>query len=208
MLTSANSINIARLIPQSFYYFYAYAQLKDKSRPLVFSVPSGNFGNLNLEDDEKTRLQKGAIEYREKLQVIKDQLTDRALLCIAIDQSARRESGLYVDSSSIRFGSKPNSNDPYDLSIVNWEFSPDGHLSRGHVVTPSEALEFGAWDIRYVKDARISNAVKQDNGLYNFEVLAIDDAEDDSIILAYSSASHTGNRPFHDAFTNAPGESI
>jgi threonine synthase len=45
-LTSANSINIARLIPQSFYYFYAYAQLKDKKKPLVFSVPSGNFGNL------------------------------------------------------------------------------------------------------------------------------------------------------------------
>jgi threonine synthase len=45
-LTSANSINIARLIPQSFYYFQAYAQLKDKSKPIVFSVPSGNFGNL------------------------------------------------------------------------------------------------------------------------------------------------------------------
>lgn len=45
-LTSANSINIARLIPQSFYYFQAYAQLKDKSKSLVFSVPSGNFGNL------------------------------------------------------------------------------------------------------------------------------------------------------------------
>jgi threonine synthase len=45
-LTSANSINIARLIPQSFYYFYAYAQVKDKSNPLVISVPSGNFGNL------------------------------------------------------------------------------------------------------------------------------------------------------------------
>lgn len=45
-LTSANSINIARLIPQSFYYFHAYAQVKDKSKPVVFSVPSGNFGNL------------------------------------------------------------------------------------------------------------------------------------------------------------------
>ncbi|MEO7991013.1 MAG: threonine synthase [Chryseolinea sp.] len=45
-LTSANSINIARLIPQSFYYFYAYAQVKDKSKPVVFSIPSGNFGNL------------------------------------------------------------------------------------------------------------------------------------------------------------------
>lgn len=46
-LASANSINIARLIPQSFYYFAAYSQLKKLGRPLVFSVPSGNFGNLS-----------------------------------------------------------------------------------------------------------------------------------------------------------------
>ncbi len=45
-LTSANSINIARLIPQSFYYFGAYAQLKQKDKPVVVCVPSGNFGNL------------------------------------------------------------------------------------------------------------------------------------------------------------------
>jgi threonine synthase len=45
-LTSANSINIARLIPQTFYYAYAYAQLRDKATPPVFAVPSGNFGNL------------------------------------------------------------------------------------------------------------------------------------------------------------------
>lgn len=45
-LTSANSINVARLIPQMFYYFYAYARVTDHSLPLVFSVPSGNFGNL------------------------------------------------------------------------------------------------------------------------------------------------------------------
>lgn len=45
-LTSANSINIARLIPQIFYYFYGYAQVKNHDLPLVFSVPSGNFGNL------------------------------------------------------------------------------------------------------------------------------------------------------------------
>lgn len=44
--SSANSINIARLLPQSFYYHYAYAQLKDKSKPVIFSVPSGNLGNL------------------------------------------------------------------------------------------------------------------------------------------------------------------
>jgi threonine synthase len=46
-LTSANSINIARLIPQTFYYFNAYAQLlKLGKREVVFSVPSGNFGNI------------------------------------------------------------------------------------------------------------------------------------------------------------------
>jgi threonine synthase len=46
-LASANSINIARLIPQSFYFFSAYAQLKKLNKPIVFSVPSGNFGNLS-----------------------------------------------------------------------------------------------------------------------------------------------------------------
>ena len=46
-LTSANSINISRLIPQTFYYFNAYAQLKRQGiNKVVFSVPSGNFGNI------------------------------------------------------------------------------------------------------------------------------------------------------------------
>ena len=45
-LSSANSINIARLIPQSFYYFRAYQQTLQYGLPLVFVVPSGNFGNL------------------------------------------------------------------------------------------------------------------------------------------------------------------
>lgn len=46
-LTSANSINIARLIPQTFYYFNAYAQLKRQGfKEVIFSVPSGNFGNI------------------------------------------------------------------------------------------------------------------------------------------------------------------
>jgi len=45
-LTSANSINISRLIPQTFYYVNAYKQLKDKSKDTVFVVPSGNFGNI------------------------------------------------------------------------------------------------------------------------------------------------------------------
>lgn len=48
VLTSANSINVARFLPQAFYYFYAYAQLKKKGKAadLVVCVPSGNFGNI------------------------------------------------------------------------------------------------------------------------------------------------------------------
>lgn len=45
-LTSANSINVARWLPQQFYYFFAYKQWADKAHPPVISVPSGNFGNI------------------------------------------------------------------------------------------------------------------------------------------------------------------
>jgi threonine synthase len=45
-LTSANSINVARWLPQMFYFLFAYKQLKSKNKEIVFSVPSGNFGNI------------------------------------------------------------------------------------------------------------------------------------------------------------------
>lgn len=45
-LTSANSINVARWLPQMFYFFFAYKQLKSIGKEIVFSVPSGNFGNI------------------------------------------------------------------------------------------------------------------------------------------------------------------
>jgi threonine synthase len=45
-LTSANSINVARWLPQQFYYFFAYQQWADKNSPPVVCVPSGNFGNI------------------------------------------------------------------------------------------------------------------------------------------------------------------
>ena len=44
--SSANSINIGRLLPQSVYYFYAYARLQQNQEPVVFSIPSGNFGDM------------------------------------------------------------------------------------------------------------------------------------------------------------------
>jgi len=45
-LTSANSINIGRLLPQSVYYIYAYTQLARDFEPIIFCIPSGNFGNM------------------------------------------------------------------------------------------------------------------------------------------------------------------
>lgn len=45
-MSSANSINIARLLPQTFYYFFAAARLSAEGPPVVVSVPSGNYGNL------------------------------------------------------------------------------------------------------------------------------------------------------------------
>ena len=45
-LTSANSINVARWLPQMFYFLFAYKQAKSKGKEIVFSVPSGNFGNI------------------------------------------------------------------------------------------------------------------------------------------------------------------
>jgi len=45
-LTSANSINVARWLPQMFYFFFAYKALHKTQKELVFSVPSGNFGNI------------------------------------------------------------------------------------------------------------------------------------------------------------------
>lgn len=45
-LSSANSINIGRLVPQSIYYIYAYAKLREYPEEIIFSIPSGNFGNM------------------------------------------------------------------------------------------------------------------------------------------------------------------
>ena len=45
-LSSANSINIGRLLPQAVYYFYAHSRVSPQGKEVVFSVPSGNFGDL------------------------------------------------------------------------------------------------------------------------------------------------------------------
>lgn len=45
-LTSANSINVARWLPQMFYFLFAFKEMKSKGKDIIFSVPSGNFGNI------------------------------------------------------------------------------------------------------------------------------------------------------------------
>jgi threonine synthase len=86
-LASANSINIARLIPQSFYFFAAYAQLKKLGKPLVFSIPSGNFGNLSA----------GLLAYKMGLPV------ERFIASTNLNNSVPRylEEGIFKPHSSI-----------------------------------------------------------------------------------------------------------
>jgi threonine synthase len=86
-LTSANSINVARLFPQTFYYFSAYAHRSDTGRPVVFSVPSGNLGNLTA----------GLIAWKMGLPV------DRFIAATNLNDVLPRflESGVFVPAESI-----------------------------------------------------------------------------------------------------------
>lgn len=87
MLTSANSINVARWLPQQFYYFFAYQQWADKSHPPVISVPSGNFGNLCA----------GLLAYRSGLPV-----THFIAACNANDEVPKYfETGVYKPQKSV-----------------------------------------------------------------------------------------------------------
>lgn len=175
----------------------------DETRRTAEGDFSGLSSKLKLEDTDRSRLQEGAAKYREHIRAVRRELGHRTLLCIANDFTARRESGLYVDSSSIRFNTVPKG-ETYDFSAINWEFSEDGFLSRNRVMKASAAEEFGAWDIRYVKDASISNVIRESDGSYSQETLNLDDADDDSIALSYSTSSdHIPKRPFHDAFRGA-----
>ena len=194
--TAANTLN--KFSPPQLIY------------PETRQVAEGDFDalGLHLDDAAKNRLQSDANKYRQHIRMIRRELGHRTLLCIANNLTQDRESGLYVDSSSIST-KKASHGVTHDLSAVNWEYTPDGFLSRGKKVIASSETEFGVWDIRYVKAASISNAIRESNGHYSHETLALDDATDDSIILTYSSSSqHMRVKPFHDAFTSAPGESI
>jgi len=88
-LTSANSINISRLIPQTFYYFNTYAQLKRQGiNDILFSVPSGNFGNIGA----------GLLAYKMGLPV------KRFIAATNVNDTVPRflESGIYQSKPSVQ----------------------------------------------------------------------------------------------------------
>lgn len=175
--------------------------------PETRQVAEGDFSGLSpklkLEDTDRERLQNDAAEYRKYIRGVRRELGHRTLLIIANDLTERRESGLYVDNSSIRLGNLPK-NEIYDLSAVNWEYTPDGYLTRNRSVRSSGEVEFGVWDMKYVESAHISNAIRESDGTFGQETLRLDDADDTSITLAYSmSTDHMRKRPFHDAFRKA-----
>jgi|GEM_PF-1700414 len=188
---------------ETFNQFSPAQLIYDETRRISEGDFSGLSSKLRLEDTDRKRLQEGASEYRQHIRTIRRELGRRTLLCIANDLSERRESGLYVDSSSVRFSTTPIS-EVYDFSAVNWEFSDDGFLSRNRVVRSSAAQEFGVWDIRRIKDASISNAIRGHGGLYHQETLSLDDIDNGGIILSYNTSSdHLREGPFLNAFRNA-----
>ena len=174
---------------KTFNQFSQAQLIYDETRRISDGDFSGLSSKLRLKDADRKRLHEGATEYRRHIRTIRREIGRRTLLCIANDLTERRESGLYVDSSSVRFNTAPLS-EVYDFSAVNWEFTEDGFLSRNQVVRSSAAEEFGVWDVRHVKDASISNAIREDNGIYNHETLSLDDLDDDGIILSYSASSN------------------
>ncbi len=131
-LSSANSINICRLLPQSFYYFYAYALLPKKEKPLYFSVPSGNFGNLCA----------GVIAARMGLPVYKfvaSTNTNDVVPAFLKDGVFTPRASVQTLSNSMDVGNPSNFYRLLDLYNNNLE-SLRGHLA-GYCFTDEETLE-------------------------------------------------------------------
>ena len=130
-LTSANSINLGRLLPQAFYYVYAVNQLKKKYDSLIFSVPSGNFGNLTA----------GVLAAKWGLPVKK---------FIAATNANKEvpdylESGIYSPRSSVQtYSNAMDVGNPSNFErlkdIFNDDYKKMGQLLAGEWVTDDETL--------------------------------------------------------------------
>ncbi len=131
-LTSANSINFARLFPQSFYYFYALAQLKSMKNPVVISVPSGNFGNLTA----------GLIAKRTGLKVqnfIVSSNSNHAVVDYLETGQFKPHSSLHTITNAMDVGNP--SNFPRILELFNNHFSEIKEIIKGYWFTDEETRE-------------------------------------------------------------------
>jgi len=123
-LTSANSINIARLLPQTFYYFNAFARLGEQDRGIVFSVPSGNLGNLTA----------GLIAWKMGLPVV------RFVAALNANDVVGRyfASGVYVPGNAVTtLSNAMDVGDPGNLPRVRALFDDDIAAMRREVFTAS-----------------------------------------------------------------------
>ena len=144
-LSSANSINIARLIPQIFYYFEAYKQLPGFDKEVYISVPSGNLGNLTG----------GLIAKKMGLPVSK-------FIAATNSNNVFTEyvkSGRFVPRSSIKtFSNAMDIGNPSNLARINGLFNNDVSLIRKVIYSSS-----------YTDDNTIS-AIKEVNAKYNYTI--------------------------------------
>jgi len=158
-LTSANSINVARFLPQSFYYFNAYARLKEKevAGDLVFAVPSGNFGNLtaglfakkmglpvkrfiaaNNENDIVCKyLQTGKYEPRESVATIANAMDvgDPSNFARILDLYGNSYEAIKAEIKGFRYS------DEEIREIVKTVYADSGYLLDPHGATGYKALE-------------------------------------------------------------------
>jgi threonine synthase len=132
-LTSANSINIARLIPQTFYYFNAYAQLlKFGKKEIIFSVPSGNFGNIGA----------GILAWKMGLPV------KQFIAATNVNDTVPRflETGIYQPASSVQtYSNAMDVGSPSNwvriMDMFKNDFSELKKLITGYSFTDKETLE-------------------------------------------------------------------
>ncbi len=170
-LTSANSINIARLLPQSFYYVAAYGQLRGRGGGPVFSVPSGNFGNLtagllaqrmglpvrhfiattNANDVVPNYLEDGVFSPRASLRTLSsamdvgDPSNFARMLALFGDSHARMASEI----SGYRFTDAETLAGMRDL-YERYNYIADPHTAVGYLGSRSHAADGGAEGVKIV----------------------------------------------------------
>jgi threonine synthase len=144
-LSSANSISIARLLPQIFYYFEAYKQLEDFNKDVFISVPSGNLGNLTG----------GLIAKKMGLPILKFIAATNANAVF----TEYVQNGRFVPRSSIKtYSNAMDVGNPSNLARINEIFNSDISLLREVIFSSSYS------------DYETVSAIKEVNQKYNYTI--------------------------------------